>query len=74
MVEVISDKKGLYSIAYEWERQWTRELRWHKSLEIYNDTFKGKLFSLYKAFLKRRDIHNNEKKIRYYDPKDLKPE
>jgi CelD/BcsL family acetyltransferase involved in cellulose biosynthesis len=30
---------------YEWERQWTETVRWHKTLLIYNDTLRARVLS-----------------------------
>jgi len=55
---------------YEWEQQWADDLQWHKSLIIYNNTFKAKLLSFYNnARLKKKNI---EGKIHYHNPLDLK--
>ena len=43
---------------HEYQTHWTNELRWHRSLFIYNNTIKGKAYSLY-HFLK------SKKEIRY---------
>lgn len=58
---------------YEWERQWTEELQRHKSLEIYNNTLKGGLCSIYRTFKNRKNRQSGEDLIQYYNPKDLKP-
>ncbi len=59
---------------YEWEKQWTSELRWHKSLMIYNNTIKARLFPIYedlKYRIKARQFDNDQ--FEYHDPRDIKP-
>jgi CelD/BcsL family acetyltransferase involved in cellulose biosynthesis len=34
---------------YEWQKNWTDKSRSHKSLIIYNNTYKAKLYSIYRA-------------------------
>ena len=58
---------------YEWKRQWTEELQLHKSLEIFNNTLKGRLCSIYRTFKNRKNGRSGEKLIQYYNPKDLRP-
>ncbi len=72
---LISDGVGYFDFPgepYEWEKQWTEEMRWHRSLEVYNNTLKGKLYSAYRTYKKRRDGQNNEKVLKYCDPRSLK--
>ncbi len=72
---LISDRVEYFDFPgepYEWERQWTEEMRWHRSLEVYNDTLKGKLYSAYRTYKKRRDGQRNEKVLQYCDPRNLK--
>ncbi|MEW6109467.1 MAG: GNAT family N-acetyltransferase [Nitrospirota bacterium] len=57
---------------YEWERQWTEELRWHKSLLIYNNTYKAGLFSLYNTVRKKKN--RSGAPFIYHNPRDLKPQ
>jgi CelD/BcsL family acetyltransferase involved in cellulose biosynthesis len=56
---------------YEWERQWTDELRWHQSLMVYNKTMRAKLFSLYRRMPKREEGRVEEGGFRYHNPKDI---
>lgn len=51
---------------YEWERQWTEELRWHKSLLIYNKTYKAKLFSLYHSLKHIKTKFSAEDQFTYH--------
>lgn len=57
---------------YEWEQQWTSELRWHKSIVVFNNTIKAKL--LYYLSILRTKLKNksNEKVLNFCNPKDLK--
>lgn len=40
---------------FDWQQYWTNELRLHKSLVIYNRTFKGQLFYLYNSLRNNRN-------------------
>jgi CelD/BcsL family acetyltransferase involved in cellulose biosynthesis len=57
---------------YEWETQWTEDLRWHRSFLIYNRTMKAELFALLTKFRNLNRRHNDEKKLVYHDPFVLK--
>lgn len=52
---------------YEWETQWTKDLRWHRSFLVYNTTKKAGFFAF---LLKLRNLnrqHNDDKKLVYSD-------
>lgn len=53
---------------YEWESQWTNKLRWHKSLLLYNNTLKAKLFSIYDDLKNRNEKFDGERQIKYHNP------
>jgi CelD/BcsL family acetyltransferase involved in cellulose biosynthesis len=55
---------------YEWERQWTDDMRWHRSLFIYNRTAIAKMHALVRSIKHQ----NNDKTIHYRDPKNVTPE
>jgi CelD/BcsL family acetyltransferase involved in cellulose biosynthesis len=57
---------------YEWERQWTDEMRWHRSLTLFAPSAKGFAYSLYRKAIhfKRSD---DALQIKYVNPRDLKP-
>lgn len=57
---------------YEWERQWTTELRWHRSVLICNRTTMGRLY--YSATILRDSLRktDRERRIAYFDPRSLK--
>jgi CelD/BcsL family acetyltransferase involved in cellulose biosynthesis len=60
---------------YSWEKQWTKEVRWHKSLVIYNNTLLGRIYNtltIVKDALGTRGNNNAGDGIDYHDPKDLK--
>ena len=59
---------------YEWQRRWTEDSRGHKSLIIYNNTLKAKLFSFYNNVRSKRKNTDSEGEIYYHNPLDLKPE
>lgn len=55
---------------YEWERQWTDEVRWHRSLTIFAPTLKGIAYGFYrKAKHLMRGADNMQ--IAYVNPRDL---
>ena len=58
---------------YEWEKQWTRNLRWHRSFTIYNKTSMGYLIRMitYVTHFLRRSSINRE--VVYHDPNTIKP-
>ena len=57
---------------YEWERQWTDEVRWHDSLTLFAPTMKGYAYYLYRKTRRlRRNAHTPE--VRYVNPRDLRP-
>lgn len=58
---------------YEYESQWTQEVRWHRSLTICNRTLRAKLYSIYKT-LKNKHASGMEDDVVYYDSRDLKPD
>lgn len=57
---------------YEWENQWTKEVRWHKSLVVYNKSLKSHIYAIYNNLITKKDKCNKEQ-INYYNPKDVKP-
>lgn len=54
---------------YEGEKQWTEELRWHKSLVIYNRTVKAKLYSTFKK-IKECKKDPNDRTVQFRNPED----
>ncbi len=58
---------------HPFESEWTKELRWHKSLTIYNNTLKAKVFSLYQT-VKNRLAGSSGNDLVFYNPRDVKPE
>lgn len=59
---------------YEWELQWADDIQWHKSLIIYNNTFKAKLFSFYNTVRSRWKNTDSDDQIHYHNPLDVKGE
>ena len=57
---------------YEWETQWTQDLRWHKSFLIYNKTRKAGFLALISRLRNLNQRHKDEKKLVYHDPFALK--
>jgi CelD/BcsL family acetyltransferase involved in cellulose biosynthesis len=58
---------------YQYESQWTKEFRWHKSLTIYNNTTKAKLYSIYQT-VKKKLAGGIGDDVVYYNSRDLKPD
>ena len=58
---------------YEWQRKWTNELRWHKSLLIYNNTPKARMYSMYKK-LKSIMKDRNANDVTFRNPMDVVPQ
>jgi CelD/BcsL family acetyltransferase involved in cellulose biosynthesis len=57
---------------YEWEMQWTADLRWHKSFLIYNKTRKAGFLAFLAKLHNLNQPRNNEKQLVYHDPLALK--
>lgn len=57
---------------YEWETQWAENVRWHKSLIVYNNNFKADLFRAYQRMRQKIFRSGSEKEIQYHDPRALK--
>ena len=58
---------------YEWERQWTDELRWHRSLTLFAPSLKGFAYGVYrkaKALVRR----NDGQQVVYVNPRGSRPE
>jgi hypothetical protein len=58
---------------YEWEKQWTQELRWHRSLLLYNSTKRARLFAFLERLRNFKRRNQCEKKLVFHDPLQLKP-
>jgi len=70
-------EKGIKSFdfpgePYSWEKQWTDELRWHKSLMIYNKTSNAFLYKLLTTLKERLSDKSAEKNLVYHNPHKLK--
>lgn len=57
---------------YEWERQWTSDVRWHRSLVIYNRTVNATLMRLIRRVRGLLKAGDAERKVRHRDARDLK--
>lgn len=58
---------------YEWERQWTDELRWHRSLTLFAPSLKGFVYGVYRKA--RTLAHRNDgQQVAYVNPRESKPE
>ncbi len=51
---------------YEWERQWTDVLRWHKTLSLYRPTPAGAALAMVDRL---RHRHAQQRTVRYVDPR-----
>ncbi len=58
---------------YEWERQWTDEVRWHSEITIYNKTYMAKAIALYNL-LRDELKRDSERSFSHHDPFSVKPE
>ena len=73
---LISDKIRFFDFPgepYEWEQQWTTDLRWHKSLVMFNRTFKARLFALLSLLNRKLKKQSDDKILQYCNPRDLRP-
>jgi CelD/BcsL family acetyltransferase involved in cellulose biosynthesis len=59
-------------VPYEWERQWTGQVRWHRSLAIYNRTANAALLRLVRAVRSLMRRRGAERTVEHHDPRDLK--
>lgn len=57
---------------YEWERQWTDEVRWHRSLTLFAPSAGGIGYCAYRK-VKSLCRGNANQSINYVNPRDLKP-
>lgn len=56
---------------YEWERQWTDEVRWHQSLTLFAPSAKGFAYGLYRK-AKHFGRGADTLQVEYVNPRDLK--
>ncbi len=74
--ELIANKITFFDFPgepYAWEKQWADELQWHKSILIFNQTLKAKIYSHYLALKDKLTWFKKEEKITYHDPRKVKP-
>jgi CelD/BcsL family acetyltransferase involved in cellulose biosynthesis len=57
---------------YEWEQQWTGDLRWHRSLLVYNETLTGRVVGLANALKDCVRRGRDERKVVFADARELK--
>lgn len=57
---------------YKWEAQWTKELRWHRSVVVYNKTVMGRLYRTLTGIRDRVRQRAPERTVAYCDPKALR--
>ena len=58
---------------YEWERQWTETLRWHKSILIYNNTIRARIIARLNRLRERKGGAASKARLEYCDARALKP-
>jgi CelD/BcsL family acetyltransferase involved in cellulose biosynthesis len=58
---------------YEWERQWTDQVRWHRSLTLFAPSAKGIGYYLYRK-AKTLGRGGESSFVNYVDPRDLRPD
>jgi CelD/BcsL family acetyltransferase involved in cellulose biosynthesis len=56
---------------YEWEAQWTQELRWHRSLLLYNNTIRARLLSYLERLNNLKRKKKMEKKVVFQNPFEI---
>jgi CelD/BcsL family acetyltransferase involved in cellulose biosynthesis len=57
---------------YEWERQWTDEVRWHRSVTLFAPSAVGIAYCAYRK-VKSLCRGSASQSIQYVNPRDLKP-
>ena len=58
---------------YEWERQWTETLRWHKSILVYNNTIRARILARLNRLRERKGGAASKARLEYCDARALKP-
>lgn len=58
---------------FEFQRHWTDDFRWHKSLLIYNNTPLSRLYYIYNI-LRNKPENNEDNQFVLRNPRDIKPE
>jgi CelD/BcsL family acetyltransferase involved in cellulose biosynthesis len=57
---------------YEWEQQWTDDVRWHRSLLLFNGTLAGRALSLVMSARNLLRPQREERRIVFCDPRALR--
>ncbi|MFN2309396.1 MAG: GNAT family N-acetyltransferase [Gammaproteobacteria bacterium] len=59
---------------YEWEQQWTKALRWHRSITLFNRTPSARAFHFMGAIKRRfNGAHDDSKILEFCDARALRP-
>ena len=58
---------------YEWEKQWTHDLRWHRSFTIYNKTGMGFLYSTIGFIHNWLHRKSRKRNVEYHEPLSMRP-
>jgi len=72
MIEAGVDSFDFPGEPYEWEEQWTSEMRWHRTIVLYNRTAKATLFRWLSAMRRAVRGRQPEKQLKWCNPKELK--
>lgn len=58
---------------YEWEAQWARDVRWHRSLAVFSPTARGRLYGALAYLRDRKRATDGGRDVSYVDARGLKP-
>ena len=58
---------------YEWEQQWTEELRWHKSIALFNSNFPARIFYVLSKLRRALKKQPEGKVLEFCDARALQP-
>jgi len=58
---------------FEWQQHWTDDIRWHRSLLIYNNTQKARLFYLYNRLKGISNFRKGDELV-LRNPHEIKPQ
>ena len=59
---------------YKWETQWTKDLKWHQSVIIYNKTTNARMFALYNWLTNNILNKKKDSTLNYHDPLATRPD
>jgi len=74
LIETLIEKKIKYfdfpGEPYEWESQWANDLRWHRSIIIFNKSSKSRLLSFFYSVKNLIKPVTKERKVHFHNPLD----